>query len=49
MAVVTAALFGPDDRDEAGEQPAADNPPTTKEGWRAFVDDGGDSSSAAVG
>ncbi len=36
---MTAALFGPDDRDEAGEQPAADNPPTTKEGWRAFVDE----------
>jgi hypothetical protein len=39
VAVVTAALFGPDDRDEADEQPAADNPPTTKEGWRAFVDE----------
>ena len=38
MAVVTAVLPVPAAGEPDGDEPAADNPLTTKEGWRRFVD-----------
>jgi hypothetical protein len=38
VAVVTAVLPVPAAGEPDSEEPAADNPLTTKEGWRRFVD-----------